>query len=300
MDRKQLLAFERIVREGSFSRAARSLALSQAAISARIQALETAVGEPLLLRGGRQVTLTAAGEAFLPYARRTLTVLAEGVAAAHEARTGHGGRVVIHAPTSVVDGFLTQAVSRYRVTHPQVALAVHVGHTDQIITALADGVALLGIVTSSYVTGAPPLLPLLRLREPLLAVVGAGHRLAGATGLALADFVAQAAPFYQIAWGTSDDIVLAQLVASQGNATTLPFAMVRQLVELGQGGVLVPRTCALPDLASGRLVAVPLAAGAAPQRDLAVVQQTDGPVLPPAACDFVATIRAVAHALVVR
>lgn len=61
MDTDQLLAFERIVREGSFSRAARALNIAQPSISARIQALEQEVGGPLFLRSGRKITLSSLG-----------------------------------------------------------------------------------------------------------------------------------------------------------------------------------------------------------------------------------------------
>ena len=48
MDLQQLIAFDRIVREGSFSRAARELQIAQPTISARMQALEAEVGGVLL------------------------------------------------------------------------------------------------------------------------------------------------------------------------------------------------------------------------------------------------------------
>jgi DNA-binding transcriptional LysR family regulator len=69
MDIDQLQAFERIVREGSFSRAARTLDITQPTISARIQALEQEVGSSLFIRGGRKVTLTERGESFRPSQR---------------------------------------------------------------------------------------------------------------------------------------------------------------------------------------------------------------------------------------
>jgi len=52
MDQQQLVAFERIVREGGSQRATRSLGVSQAAISGRIQALESELGVLLFTRGG--------------------------------------------------------------------------------------------------------------------------------------------------------------------------------------------------------------------------------------------------------
>jgi DNA-binding transcriptional LysR family regulator len=59
MDTTQLLAFERIVREGSFNRATRGLNISQPTISARIQTLEQEVGGPLFLRSGRTTDFAA-------------------------------------------------------------------------------------------------------------------------------------------------------------------------------------------------------------------------------------------------
>ena len=78
MDVDQLIAFERIVREGSFSRAAWELHIAQPTISARIQALEHELGGPLFVRNSRRVSLTERGASFLPYARRALAALTEG------------------------------------------------------------------------------------------------------------------------------------------------------------------------------------------------------------------------------
>ena len=61
MNIEQLIAFDRIVREGSFSRAAWVLQIAQPTISARIQALEQAVGGALFTRNNRSVVLTERG-----------------------------------------------------------------------------------------------------------------------------------------------------------------------------------------------------------------------------------------------
>jgi DNA-binding transcriptional LysR family regulator len=133
MDQNQLLTFERIAREGSFGRAERALGVSQAAISGRIRALEAQTGGPLFARGGRRATLTERGEAFLPYARRALDVLAAGVEAAREAQAGQRGRVALGAVDSIADGFLVPVIARYRREHPRVALSIRTGHTPQIV-----------------------------------------------------------------------------------------------------------------------------------------------------------------------
>ena len=111
MDVDQLMAFDRIVREGSFSRAARGLQIAQPTISARIQALEQAVGGPLFARSSRRISLTALGVSFLPYARRALDVLSEGVEAARQAEGGQRGRMTIGTLGSLTGDFRCPGIS---------------------------------------------------------------------------------------------------------------------------------------------------------------------------------------------
>src|SRR5882672_640990 len=106
----QLATFERVVREGGFSRAAFALGIGQPAISARIRALEETVGGPLFTRG-RRIGLTALGESFLPYARRALEILGEGVEIARLAQVGKRGRVTIGALGSLAGGLVGPALA---------------------------------------------------------------------------------------------------------------------------------------------------------------------------------------------
>src|SRR5437868_5794504 len=103
MDREHLITFERIVREGSFNRAAWALGVSQAAVSGRIRVLEAQLGGALFVRGGRRAALTVQGEAFLPYARRALAVLDAGADAVRRAQAGAHGRLAVGAVDSIAD-----------------------------------------------------------------------------------------------------------------------------------------------------------------------------------------------------
>ncbi len=73
-------AFVRVVDLGSFTRAADSLATSQAAISLRVKRLEDRLGTRLVDRTPRHVALTPSGAKFLPSARRLLEAHARAVA----------------------------------------------------------------------------------------------------------------------------------------------------------------------------------------------------------------------------
>ena len=65
----KIRAFLTVVEEGSFTRAARRLGVSQPAVSAQIASLEAAIGQSLFDRG-TTLSLTPSGELFLQYARR--------------------------------------------------------------------------------------------------------------------------------------------------------------------------------------------------------------------------------------
>ncbi len=292
MDRQQLVTFERIVREGSFNRAARALAVSQAAVSGRMQALEAEIGGPLFVRGGRRVTLTEAGENFLPYARRALAVLAEGVEVARETHSGQHGRVTVGAIDSVVDGLLVPVVARYRVAYPQVLLSIRTGHTPQILRELADGIVRLGLVTWSYLTGTVEVEILMRFHEPLVAVVAPGHPLAGRPALRVEDVIHEGAPYHETVWGTPDDARLAPLSGRGWDEHELPHGLMRQLILRGIGAGFLPTTLIADDLVTGRLIALPLADAPSIARELALVRHAHADALPSAVREFVAAVRA--------
>ncbi len=291
MDQNQLVAFTRIVREGSFSRAAWSLSLSQAAISARIQTLEATVGGPLFVRGGRRVTLTERGETFLPYASRALAVLAEGMEAARDAHTGAHGRVMAGAPTSVTDGFLAPVVARFRDTHPHVSLYLRTGHTPQLLAELADGLLQVSIVTWPYALTTADIVPIVRFHEPLIGVVAPTHPLAQSGPLTTEAFVRGGEPFYAEEWGTPEDARIGHLTRQTEPILEIGSEMVRLLVMRGMGATLLPQGMVADDLAAGRLVAVPLSDGVALLRELALVRHARADALPTATQDFIAAVQ---------
>src|SRR5438445_13420922 len=118
MDIAQLAAFDRVARAGSFSRAAISLGIGQPAVSSRIQNLEDAMGGALFRRG-RRISVTPLGESFLPYARRVLDLLHEGVESARMAQVGGRGRIKPGTLGSLSAGLRAPGLARFAPTHQQ-------------------------------------------------------------------------------------------------------------------------------------------------------------------------------------
>src|SRR6266850_1032092 len=135
----QLSAFDRVAREGGFSRAAVALGLGQPAVSARILALEEAVGGTLFERG-RRIRLTALGESFLPFARRALEVVREGVAVSRLAQVGERGSLRIAALGSLAGEVVGPALAEFVRDHPDVECTVKSGNHELMLEMLADGI----------------------------------------------------------------------------------------------------------------------------------------------------------------
>src|SRR5262245_13356190 len=177
MDTAQLIAFDRIVRERSFSRAAWVLGIAQPTISGRIRALEAVVGGRLFTRGGRGVVLTDLGVCFLPYARRALEVLDAGVEAVRESRVGERGRVALGVLESLSGAFLGPALAAFHAAHPRVDVLVRAGRQEQLVELLLDGVVGLALIAGPT-PDALELEELLALRERVVLVAAAGHPIA--------------------------------------------------------------------------------------------------------------------------
>lgn len=240
MNEEQLIAFERIVREGSFSRAAWALGIAQPTISARVHALEAAVGGPLFVRGRRQLTLTERGVAFLPYARKALAVLGEGVEAARLAQRGERGRVTLGVLGSLCGSFLAPALADFHRRYPEVACYVEDGNHQQIIEWLIDGVVEVGLLawprTDAF---AVELTPLLHFAEEVVLLTAPHHPLAlqhkSGQLITQEDVVALSDPFLLMRWWQITPDALAQLAARAQTVYDLPMETGAQLVRDGIG-----------------------------------------------------------------
>src|SRR5918999_897407 len=84
LDIGRVTAFVAVARAGTISRAAEALFVTQPALTARLQALEGALGAQLFVRSRQGSRLTDAGRALLPHAERALAVLQRGREAVEE------------------------------------------------------------------------------------------------------------------------------------------------------------------------------------------------------------------------
>lgn len=135
MDRSgETEAFLRVVQEGGFSAAARTLGLTQSAVSKLVTRLEERLGARLLTRTTRAVNLTEEGEAYFQAGQQIIQQLndAEQAAAAGAVK----GRLRVNASIPFGAVFGTSVVTTFLAEHPDIIIDFSV--TDDVVDLLAQ------------------------------------------------------------------------------------------------------------------------------------------------------------------
>lgn len=121
-------AFEAAARQGSFTKAAAELGMTQAAVSYQIKVLEDRIGAPLFLRRPRQVSLTETGRQLAPAVSEAFELLS---AAYQAAKHGAQGMLVIDSVQTFAAQWLASHIGSFQIAHP--ALAVRLQTSSDIV-----------------------------------------------------------------------------------------------------------------------------------------------------------------------
>ncbi len=173
------MTFARVAEEGSLSRAAEVLRLTQPAVSNQMSRLSSAVGEPLFTRHRHGVSLTAAGVELLPHARAVVRAM-EGAAGLVDGLRGlETGTVRIASSTTIASYLLPAVLARYKKEHPGIAADVFVGNTKEAVRRLESGGAEVALVEGPVDRLPPGIERHLVRRDEIALVTLPQHPLAG-------------------------------------------------------------------------------------------------------------------------
>jgi DNA-binding transcriptional LysR family regulator len=124
VDPNDLLLFARVAQEGSFTRAAERANLPKSTISRRIAVLESQLGERLLLRTTRQLTLTDFGHSVLEHARQVVTEVEAATFLAQHRQAMPSGRLRVSMPADLANVVLAPLLARFVQEYPAIQLEV--------------------------------------------------------------------------------------------------------------------------------------------------------------------------------
>ncbi|MGP4095808.1 LysR family transcriptional regulator [Nonomuraea sp. KM90] len=179
MQLQQLAYFLAVAEARHFTQAAERMRVAQPSLSKQIKALEDDLGARLFSRARGNVTLTAAGEALLPLARR---ILADADTAREEVAQLAGlrrGRVRLGATPSLCAGLLADALARFHRAYPGIELLVEEGGSRDLVKALARGQLDLSLIIMPLQSDDPSLVTEEILRENLVVVSPSHEQIKG-------------------------------------------------------------------------------------------------------------------------
>lgn len=181
MELRQLHYLVSVVEAGSFSAGAVALNLAQPSLSRQVALLEAELGQRLLVRTGRGVQPTEAGQALLTHARAMLDIERRARDELRDMDESPGGRVVVGLPPRVALGMSASLIQRFREQFPRAVITVLEGLSVSLRESLIAGrldMALLFDPAASPQLSYEPL-----FREKLMLVAPASSRLPARVGL---------------------------------------------------------------------------------------------------------------------
>ena len=256
MELAELRVFLTVATERSFSRAAAKLYRTQPAVSQAIRRLEDEVGERLFDRSSKNGTLTEAGRVLREYAERLQRLAEEAQLSVRALRDLQRGRVLIGSNEGGVH-MLLPLIEKFREKHSRILVDVRRVPARQVGVEVAQGSLDFGIVTfdpadkrlNSLTIGA----------DELVLLVYPTHPFAGRETVPMAEFS------HETVVAHSDPSPARDQVLRQAELRHAPINIqialpslegIKRAVERKMGVALLPRRCALAEIARGQLIAV--------------------------------------------
>lgn len=256
MEFGRLDAFVHVATLLSFSRAADALFLTQPTITARIQALEREMGEPLFERMGRTIRLTDAGKSFLPHAQRALQSVKEGRDAVSSLRNVDRGSLSIGTAPTIGTYVLPDLLQSYSERYPGVEVSIRTGRSEEVMAmVLADEVQ---VGFERYLTH-PDIETISLYEDEIFLMASQDHPFAKRRKVSVADvaresviFFDEGSSYHAISQGIFRDIG----VAPRHTLNVDSLEMAKHLVMRDLGLAFLPRVAVEHELGDGSLVAV--------------------------------------------
>ncbi|MFF2630440.1 LysR family transcriptional regulator [Kitasatospora sp. CB02891] len=294
IDARRLRTLRAVADHRTVTAAAAALYLTPSAVSQQLAALEQETGHTLLIRDGRGVRLTAAGEILLGHADAVLAQLERAEADLAAYSSGAAGEVTVAAFATGIAMVLAPAIAALAGTDPGLRVKALDAEGDASLPMLLDGRADIAVAVEYRGAPRPDDRRLTRLAlyaEPFDAVLPLGHPLAAGTGpVAVAELAAE--PWIGPYPGNPCHDVVLLACENAGFQPRLvhssdDFSAVTALASAGAGVALVPRS-ALRGTDLGRVAVRPVDSALATRKVFAATR---------AGAELHPLIRPVLHAL---
>lgn len=262
IDSKQLRHVLTVAREGSFSRAAEILALSQPALSSSIARLEDQLKVQVFDRGRHGAELTDAGRVLLLHAEQVERLLVKAENEIKLGRTGIGGPLKVGGTPLALQSIVPAALARLAAEAGRMAVEVEEATDAQLLDSLARCDLDLAVSTIDVGAAVEGIVDLPLFKSGIWVVLRPDHSLAGETRLSLRQIQDHQMALPRPVGTYGVQLTAIYLVAEEpipsGTIYTSTFATLREIVLQGGAITLVPKQIVQPDIERGLLKAIPL------------------------------------------
>jgi len=270
MDLTALRIFLTVAEERSFSRAAAKVHRTQPAVSQAVKRLEDELGEQLFDRSSKSGTLTDAGRVLQNYGQRLVRLAEEAESAMRELRDLRRGRVLIGANEAAIHTLLP-LMARFRQKVPDIAVDVRRVPARQIAVEVQQGSLDFGALT--FRPAEEGLFEVVVGSDELVLLMPPSHQFAKRKQVTMEEVAGEPVVAHNDPSPARERVL--RLFEEHQIALNMVISLpsldgIKRAVELELGVALLPRRCAVTEIASGRLVAVPVA-GISRRRQLTLV-----------------------------
>lgn len=258
LDLQKLRMFVAAAHAKNFTRAAEQLDLTQPTVSQQIQTLERDLNATLFERLGRSLELTPAGRALLPHAEQILTIERLAGQAVHAAAGISERTLMLSVGNTLGTYVLPDLLQRFGWEHPEFEVYVAMGNTEQVLAQVIGGEYELALVGSPHSHAHLKVMPF--LTTELVVIVSPDDKLAHQRSIRIADLADRRVLIRE----SGSALQAATIGLFHANHIHPPLTILNNLeaikrsVEVGLGVAVVPSMVVRREVATDRLVALPI------------------------------------------
>ena len=244
MDTSTLKTFVALARIGHMTRAAKTLHLTQPAVSAKLAKLEAHVGHRLFDRTPKGMILTQAGRVYLEHVEASLKTLEDGHVALDELAGLVRGKLAVGGGATATTYLLPSLLGQFHARYPGVRMFVREQGSQHIVEAVARGELDLGIVTlsSNFADNRVDVEPW--IDDELVLIVPDAHPLAGHTHFEWSALRDQALVLFEASSAVRrliDQRLSEQHIQTRAVMELRSIESIKQMVAQGIGAAFVSR-----------------------------------------------------------
>jgi len=248
----EMRSFAAVIKQGSFTNAARATGVSKGLISQHVKRLEDVLGAQLLFRSTRKLELTEIGATFLEYCE-TITQSADAAFEAVEALRGEPvGTVRITVPVSFGEMFLQDIIVAFQQTHPRIQIEMELENTFRDLQSAHIDIAIRAGLTDDPDQVAIPLGQLSELICASPEYWKAHPKPQTPADLAHHNCLVNFQYYKDRKWVFFSDDGPTSITA-EGNLRLNHYPLIRNATVQGLGVARLPRYVAMPEIRAGRI-----------------------------------------------